>query len=86
MITPRWVNTEAHPIAIENVIEYLVAAIKLPLQGDLYLGDRRQRRHFLRRNHARIRTPTQTIGAGLYASLVCRRSRYIAIDAITMHP
>src|SRR5665213_1335726 len=30
MITPRWVNTEAQPIAIEDVIEYLVAASRLP--------------------------------------------------------
>jgi uncharacterized protein YbjT (DUF2867 family) len=30
MITPRWVNTPAQPIAIENVIEYLVAAARLP--------------------------------------------------------
>jgi uncharacterized protein YbjT (DUF2867 family) len=30
MITPRWVNTEAQPIAIEDVIEYLVAAACLP--------------------------------------------------------
>ena len=30
MITPRWVNTAAQPIAIEDVIEYLVAASCLP--------------------------------------------------------
>jgi uncharacterized protein YbjT (DUF2867 family) len=30
MITPRWVNTAAQPIAIEDVIEYLVAAARLP--------------------------------------------------------
>ncbi len=30
MITPRWVNTAAQPIAIEDVIEYLVAASRLP--------------------------------------------------------
>src|SRR5579862_4497665 len=35
MITPRWVNTAAQPIAIEDVIEYLVAAIQLPLEGNL---------------------------------------------------
>ena len=35
MITPRWVNTAAQPIAIENVIEYLASAIKLPLEGNL---------------------------------------------------
>ena len=33
MITPRWVNTAAQPIAIEDVIEYLAAAGRLPLDG-----------------------------------------------------
>jgi uncharacterized protein YbjT (DUF2867 family) len=35
MLTPRWVNTAAQPIAIEDVIEYLAAAIRLPLKGNL---------------------------------------------------
>ena len=35
MITPRWVNTTAQPIAIEDVIEYLVAAARLPARGHL---------------------------------------------------
>jgi uncharacterized protein YbjT (DUF2867 family) len=35
MITPRWVNTSAQPIAIEDVIEYLAAATRLPAQGNL---------------------------------------------------
>jgi hypothetical protein len=35
MITPRWVNTAAQPIAIEDVIEYLVAAARLPAKGNL---------------------------------------------------
>ncbi|HEX8984529.1 MAG TPA: DUF2867 domain-containing protein [Bryobacteraceae bacterium] len=35
MITPRWVNTAAQPIAIEDVIAYLAAGIRLPLQGNL---------------------------------------------------
>ncbi len=33
MITPRWVNTAAQPIAVEDVVEYLVAAAQLPLAG-----------------------------------------------------
>src|SRR5271165_1249198 len=33
MITPRWVNTAAQPIAIEDVIEYLVAAARLPVEA-----------------------------------------------------
>jgi uncharacterized protein YbjT (DUF2867 family) len=35
MITPRWVNTAAQPIAIEDVIEYLSAAIRLPIERNL---------------------------------------------------
>lgn len=30
MTTPRWVSTEAQPIAIEDVVEYLVLALELP--------------------------------------------------------
>jgi uncharacterized protein YbjT (DUF2867 family) len=33
MITPRWVDTQAQPIAIEDVIDYLVAASHLETQG-----------------------------------------------------
>jgi uncharacterized protein YbjT (DUF2867 family) len=35
MITPRWVNTAAQPIAIEDVIDYLAAASELPMEGNL---------------------------------------------------
>jgi len=31
MIAPRWVSTRAQPIAIEDVVEYLVRALDLPL-------------------------------------------------------
>jgi uncharacterized protein YbjT (DUF2867 family) len=34
MLTPRWVNTAAQPIAIEDVIEYLVAAARLPAKDN----------------------------------------------------
>ncbi len=33
MITPRWVRTAAQPIAIEDLIDYLVAALEFPLDG-----------------------------------------------------
>lgn len=33
MITPRWVRTTAQPIAIEDVIAYLLAALDLELEG-----------------------------------------------------
>jgi uncharacterized protein YbjT (DUF2867 family) len=32
MITPRWVAVEAQPIAVDDLIEYLIAALDLPLQ------------------------------------------------------
>ena len=60
MITPRWVNTAAQPIAIEDVIEYLVAAAQLPVAGQPYVRDRRGRRHVLSRDHARIRPAAKT--------------------------
>jgi uncharacterized protein YbjT (DUF2867 family) len=31
MITPRWVEVEAQPIAVDDLIEYLVAALEVPL-------------------------------------------------------
>ncbi len=30
MITPRWVSTECQPIAVENVLHYLVATLEVP--------------------------------------------------------
>lgn len=34
MICPRWVSVKAQPIAIEDVVEYLVQALDLPLDGN----------------------------------------------------
>ncbi len=34
MIAPRWVNTAAQPIAIEDVIDYLAASARLPANGN----------------------------------------------------
>jgi len=31
MVTPKWVNVPAQPIAIEDLLEYLVAALQLPV-------------------------------------------------------
>ena len=31
MITPRWVRAEAQPIAIQDVLDYLIQAIEIPL-------------------------------------------------------
>jgi uncharacterized protein YbjT (DUF2867 family) len=35
MVTPRWVHTEAQPIAIEDVIEYLTEALEAPENGGM---------------------------------------------------
>jgi len=35
MITPRWVNTRTQPIAVDDVLSYLAAAITLDVQGNL---------------------------------------------------
>jgi uncharacterized protein YbjT (DUF2867 family) len=33
MITPKWVNVPAQPIAIDDLLEYLVAALQLPISA-----------------------------------------------------
>jgi uncharacterized protein YbjT (DUF2867 family) len=37
MICPRWVFTRTQPIHISNVLDYLVAALQIPLNGNLTL-------------------------------------------------
>jgi uncharacterized protein YbjT (DUF2867 family) len=34
MICPRWVAVKAQPIAVEDVIAYLVEALELPMRGN----------------------------------------------------
>ena len=43
MITPRWVRTRAQPIAIEDVVAYLVAALDVEPAGQRGVRDRRRR-------------------------------------------
>jgi len=38
MITPRWVNTAAQPIAIEDLVEYLLAALGHDRGGIFEIG------------------------------------------------
>ena len=33
MLTPRWVHTMSQPIAVEDVIEYLLAVLMVPFEG-----------------------------------------------------
>jgi uncharacterized protein YbjT (DUF2867 family) len=37
MISPRWVYTRTQPISIGNILDYLVAAIELPQDGNLVI-------------------------------------------------
>jgi uncharacterized protein YbjT (DUF2867 family) len=37
MLTPRWVNTRCQPIAVQNVIEYLVGCLRQPATARLTL-------------------------------------------------
>jgi len=35
MVTPKWVTTRTQPVAVEDVLSYLEAAITVEVQGDL---------------------------------------------------
>ena len=56
MICPRWVQSHAQPIAIEDVVAYLLAAAELPGRESPHLRDRRCGPRLVRRHHARVRT------------------------------
>ena len=53
MICPRWVRVLTQPIAIDDVVAYLVAALDLPAGEERRVRDRRPRRPVVRRPHAR---------------------------------
>ena len=55
MITPRWVRVLTQPIAIADVLAYLVAARDLPEAGGRRLRDRRARHGVVRRPNACVR-------------------------------
>ena len=55
MICPSWVYTRIQPIAIRNVLDYLVAALDVPGERRAGRRDRRRRRHHLRRDDDRLR-------------------------------
>jgi hypothetical protein len=38
MITPRWVRAEAQPIAIQDVLDYLIQAIETPFSCQAFVG------------------------------------------------
>ena len=65
MVTPRWVGTRIQPIAIRDVLRYLVAAARLPAERQPGLRHRRPRRAHLPRDDARAtrRSPAARRGA-----------------------
>ena len=68
MICPRWVETQAQPIAIGDVVAYLHAALDVPVDRRADLRDRRSRSRVVRRHHAALCTaawlaPTAAAGA-----------------------
>ncbi len=55
MITPRWVKNQVQPIAIEDVLRYLVAALDKPPLGVVEIGANRLSFHQMMRQYARAR-------------------------------
>lgn len=57
MVTPRWVNTPAQPIGIEDVIGYLIAALDRPAETKIYEIGSPDRMSYgdLMREYARLR-------------------------------
>ena len=74
MITPRWVNVPAQPIAIDDVLEYLVAALDASGFDNLACT----------RSAARTRSPTPTSCVSTRASVACDR-RMISRAASSRH-
>ena len=55
MVTPRWVKTRTQPIAIEDVLAYLLEALDVPAGRRRGVRDRRRRPGLLRGADARVR-------------------------------
>ena len=72
MMTPRWVGTIAQPIAVEDVIAYLMAALELDPDESAVLRDRRRRSRLLPRPDARVRAAAWAAPA---SGCRCRCSR-----------
>ena len=58
MVTPRWVRVRAQPIAIEDVLAYLLESLDRPARGSRALRDRRCRPRHVPRADAGVRAPT----------------------------
>jgi uncharacterized protein YbjT (DUF2867 family) len=100
MITPKWVNVRAQPIAIDDVVEYLLEALQLPSSesrvyeiggadqvtyADLMLAYARHRGRRLRMISVPILTPfLSSLWLGLVTPLYARVGRKL-IESI-VHP
>jgi nucleoside-diphosphate-sugar epimerase len=56
MVCPRWVATLTQPMAVDDVVAYLAAALDLPDTGSEGVRDRWSRRRLVRGHHAGVRT------------------------------
>jgi len=82
MVTPKWVSREAQPIAIEDVIAYLLGSIEIPVDGSEQIeiggGDRASYRDLMREyarrrglHRAMVKVPVLTPWlSGLWLALV----------------
>jgi uncharacterized protein YbjT (DUF2867 family) len=100
MITPRWVDTAAQPVAIEDLLEYLIAAIELPGRSSVtfeiggadiksYAGIMREyaRQRGLRRSIVRVPVLTPSLSSrwlGLVTPVYARIGRRL-IESVR-HP
>ena len=55
MLCPRWLTTPTQPIAVDDVLAYLLAAKDLPARREPHLRDRQSRCHHLWWDDPRIR-------------------------------
>ena len=55
MVVPRWVDTQIQPIAIRDVLRYLVGSADMPADVNRGLRHRRPRRPHVRRDDAALR-------------------------------
>ena len=64
MVVPRWVDTQIQPIAIRDVLRYLVGAADLPADVNRALRHRRPGRPHVRRHDAPLRRRRRAAAAG----------------------
>ena len=60
MIAPHWVRNRVRPIAVEDVVAYLMAALDLDIEGSAVFDNWRRRRRLIRRHHPRIQPPARS--------------------------